>query len=282
MLSYSKKLLTCALASVVTVTMSLGKTTALASPAYVDGVEEGTVEAQSAKEILSQSDAIRTPKGSFSLDLKIQEYRDRKLKSWSSMSVYSRPDEQLGQFDNVLMFTAPAQDVDKRMLRRGKNLWFYDPASKVSFRISPRARLTGQASNGDVMSVNLAQAYTATITKRESITDGNRKKRNAIRMRLTAAHDATAYSLVDYWVDAVDYQPIKAEFMTEEGRLLKKVFFRKYRMILGVERPTETVIIDGVNPAWVTVLEADNFQSREIPERWLQRSFLPRFHSVVR
>ena len=46
---------------------------------------------------------------------------------------------------------------------------------------------------------------------------------------------------------------------------------------MGVERPTETVIIDGLDPNWVTVMRFAGYSWREVPELWLQRDYLPRF-----
>jgi hypothetical protein len=48
---------------------------------------------------------------------------------------------------------------------------------------------------------------------------------------------------------------------------------------LGAVRPTEIVIIDGVNPQLVTVMRYADFTARDIPESWFQRDFLPRFQA---
>ena len=47
--------------------------------------------------------------------------------------------------------------------------------------------------------------------------------------------------------------------------------------MLGQERPTETVIIDGLDPNWVTVMRFSEWVKREVPDTWLQRDYLPRF-----
>ena len=47
--------------------------------------------------------------------------------------------------------------------------------------------------------------------------------------------------------------------------------------MFGIERPTETVIIDGLEPDWVTVMRYTDWVQREVPEAWLQRDYLPRF-----
>jgi hypothetical protein len=90
------------------------------------------------------------------------------------MIVYSREDKQSGQFNNLVRYAEPPRDAGKLVLLKGGNLWFYDPASKASIRISPQQRLTGQASEGDV-SRSTSRAITppessATRTSRTPIT----------------------------------------------------------------------------------------------------------------
>ena len=70
---------------------------------------------------------------------------------------------------------------------------------------------------------------------------------------------------------------MKGKFYAESGRLLKTAYYRKYEKQLGTERPTETVIIDGLDPKWVTVMRYSDWAWRDIPESWLQRDYLPRF-----
>ena len=46
---------------------------------------------------------------------------------------------------------------------------------------------------------------------------------------------------------------------------------------LGAERPTESVMIDGLNPQSVTLMRFSDYVARTIPDTWLQRDYLPRF-----
>jgi hypothetical protein len=72
-------------------------------------------------------------------------------------------------------------------------------------------------------------------------------------------------------------RPVKASFFSDSGRLLKKAYYRRYETQLGAVRPTETIIIDGLDPQWVTVMRFSDMVKREVPEAWLQRDYLPRF-----
>jgi len=78
-------------------------------------------------------------------------------------------------------------------------------------------------------------------------------------------------------VDAESNQPLKARFYADSGRALKTAYYRRYQSQLGAERPTEMVIIDGLDPQAVTVLRMSEYVAREIPVTWYSRDFLPRF-----
>ena len=233
--------------------------------------------APDAQRILAASDAIRNPEKSFGLTATLTEYRSGKQTDTNTLLIYSRADATSGQFRSLMRFMAPARDAGKLMLKNGNDMWFYDPGSKASIRISPQQRLLGQAANGDVVTVNLAKDYHAELAGEEDVVDGDRKSRHTNKLALTANTPEVTYHTLEMWVDSSNNRPVKARFYTESGRLLKTVYYRKYLAALGVERPTEIVIIDGLDPQWVTVMRYADYALREVPDAWLQRDYLPRF-----
>ena len=233
--------------------------------------------AKSAEEILAASDAIRNPARPFSVTVTLTEFQAGKQVDTSTLTSYSRTQQTGGQFSSLIRFVLPARDAGKLMLKNGNDMWFYDPTNKASVRLSPQQRLLGQASNGDVATVNLAKDYKATLAGEEEVQDGERKTRKAHKLALTAANPDVTYASIEMWVDAENNRPIKARFFAESERLLKTVYYRKFQSQLGAERPTESVIIDGLNPQSVTLMRFSDYAARTIPETWMQRDYLPRF-----
>jgi outer membrane lipoprotein-sorting protein len=233
--------------------------------------------APDAQAILAASDAIRNPSRPFSVTVTLTEFQGGSEVNASTLQSYSRVLAKGGQFASILRYVKPARDSGKLMLKVGSDLWFFDPATKASVRISPQQRLAGQASNGDVVTVNFARDYTATIAGTEEITDGERRKRRSLKLGLTAASEEAVYASAELWVDAESNQPLKARFYADSGRALKTAYYRRYQSQLGAERPTEMVIIDGLDPQAVTVLRMSEYAAREIPVTWYSRDFLPRF-----
>jgi hypothetical protein len=162
------------------------------------------------------------------------------------------------------------------VLLDGRVLWFFDPSSKTSVRISPQQRLIGQASIGEVLTVNLAVDYAGTLAGVEEIQDAARKERKCWHLDLKAANDQATYDRVEYWVEQSSFYPIKMKFYSESGRLLKILYYRGLEERLGRPRPTEAVIIDAVDTSLATTVKFGDFRFYDVPDAWFQREYLPR------
>jgi hypothetical protein len=241
------------------------------------GLAAAAHAAPDAQDILAASDAVRNPARPFAVTVNLLEFRNARQTDANTLAVVSKADTTSGQYLSLIRIVAPQRDANKLMLKNGNDLWFFDPASQASIRLSPQQRLLGQASNGDVVTVNLAKDYKAELAGEEELTDGERVMRRAYKLDLAAVSPDVTYHRVEMWVDTTSSRPIKARFFAESGHLLKTAFYRKFQPQLGRERPTEVVIIDGLDPAWVTVMRYSDYAWREVPDAWFQRDYLPRF-----
>jgi len=233
--------------------------------------------APDAQAILAASDEVRNTAKPFSVVIALTEYRGGKQTDANTLSVYAKADPHAGQYRTLIRFVAPPRDANKLMLKNGNELWFYDPSGQASIRISPQQRLLGQAANGDVLTVNLEKDYKAEWLGEEELADGEKVVRHCHKLGLAATSPDVTYHRIEMWVDAPSSRPVKARFYAESGRLLKTAWYRKFAPQLGRERPTEVVIIDGLDPQWVTVMRYADYAWREVPDAWLQRDYLPRF-----
>ncbi|HUJ87468.1 MAG TPA: outer membrane lipoprotein-sorting protein [Burkholderiales bacterium] len=230
----------------------------------------------SAQQIVAASDKVRNPGQPFRLTSTLQEYVAGQPRDRVVLTVYAKEDAATRQFKNLVRYVAPPRDAGKMVLLDGTRMWFYDPASKVSIRISPQQRLIGQASNGDVLTVNLARDYKASIAGEDTVKDADRQERACWRLELSAATDDAIYSRIEYWVERSSFRPVKGKYYSDSGRLLKIAYYHAFRDELGAPRPTETIIIDAVDPNLVTTMTSSDYRFETIPEAWFQREFLPR------
>jgi hypothetical protein len=231
--------------------------------------------AESARDIVVGADHVRNPEQPFRVHATVIEYKAGLPVDKNTFSVYSKVDPSTGQFRDVMLYVSPPRDAGKMLLLNGSNLWFYDPASRQSVRISPQEKLTGQASAGDVLSENLGVDYDATLLGSDSIDDAARQKRTCWRLELAAAGAAATYKRVEYWVEQGTYNPIKAKFYADSGELLKVLYYRNYIKRGDRLSPAQAVIIDAVDPTLVTVIDIGDLHFQDIPDSWFQRDYLP-------
>src|SRR6266446_5634064 len=232
--------------------------------------------AQTAQEIVTATDRVRNPGKPFRSVLTLIEYVGGKERDHDMLALFSKEDLASRQFRNLVQYVEPARDAGKRVLLDGRSLWFYDPDSKVSVRISAQQRLIGQAAIGDILTVNLAIDYTASIVGTEKIDDATRQPHQCWHLDLKAANDLATYNRVEYWIEQGSFYPIKGKFYSDSGRLLKILYFRNFSERLGAVRPTEAVIIDAVDTSRATTAAFGEYTYQDIPEAWFQRDYLPR------
>ncbi len=229
------------------------------------------------KEILQRSDKIRNPDTPFATQITITDYNKAKAVDSLVLKVHSKKQENGGQYRSLVEFLQPSRDAGKLMLQNGNEIWFYDPAAKNSIRMSAQQRLMGQASNGDVMTANFALDYDVMLLGEEVIKDANKKARTVYHLYMTVKTESVTYTFADFWVEKQSSHPVKAKFYSSSKRVMKIAYYRRFQKQLGKMRPTEVLIIDGVDTNKVTRMQMDNYRKIEIPEAWFQRSYLPRF-----
>lgn len=261
----------------VTVSFMLALTLVGLSDAARAGDAAHAGDAPSAAEIVAAADKVRNPESPFRLSLTLVEYQSGRAHASVGLAVHSKLDPTTHQYRNLVRYTAPLRDAGKLVLLSGGNMWFYDPASKASVRISAQQRLIGQASNGDVLTVNLAHDYEPRLLGSESIRDADHQARETWHLELSAATSEAAYARLETWIEKGTLRPIKSKFYSESGRALKIAYYRRYEPALGAVRPFETLIIDAVDPHLLTKVTASDYRAEAVQDAWFQREFLPRF-----
>jgi outer membrane lipoprotein-sorting protein len=234
-------------------------------------------DAPSALDIVTAADKVRNPERPFRLALSLVEYRSGEAHDSVNLAVHAKVDPATGQYRNLVRYVAPPRDGGKLVLFSGTSMWFYDPASKASIRISAQQRLIGQASNGDVLTVNLARDYSPQLVGEEAIQDADRQSRTTWHLNLVAATQDAAYARLETWIEKGTFRTVKSKFYTDSGRVLKLAYYRRYEAALGAFRPMETIIVDAIDTHLVTKVSASDYRQENVQDAWFQRESLPRF-----
>ena len=230
---------------------------------------------QTAQEIVAAADKVRNPGEPFRTTVTFTEYVGGAERDHDALVVFSKQDPATRQFRNLVQYAEPARDAGKSLLLDGQSLWFFDPASKSSVRISAQQRLVGQAAIGDVLTVNMAVDYSATLLGTEAIPDAGRQQRQCWHLDLQHANDQAVYSRIELWVEQGSFHPVKGKFYSDSGRVLKIIYYRNFREQLGAVRPVEAVILDAVDTALATTVSYSDWRDQDIPDSWFQRDYLP-------
>ena len=114
----------------------------------------------------------------------------------------------------------PVRFKGTKLLQVERNMWLTKPGLSKPVPVSPRQRMSGQASNGDIAATNYAGDYDAKMYGTETL-DGDA----CFVLDLTAKHKRTTYDRIRYWVSAKNEVGIKAEFYSLSGKLLKTARF---------------------------------------------------------
>lgn len=227
------------------------------------------------QEIVQKSDAIRNVSGSMYERGHIVEYKNARKVDSMTIDIYAKA--YGNGFKTLVKILSPKKDKGKLILRSGNKMWLYDPNSKATAQMSPQQRLMGQSSSADVMSANFAKDYRLTLVGVERVKNGVKQMRDAYKIVMRAKSTSVSYPIVEYWVDKENFRPILAKFYTSTKKLLKKSYYRKYKKVLGTMRPTQVLIIDGVDTRKATKLDFSHIKQKSLPSTWFKKSYLPKF-----
>ncbi|BCB26065.1 hypothetical protein SKTS_09510 [Sulfurimicrobium lacus] len=114
----------------------------------------------------------------------------------------------------------PARFKGSKLLQVERNMWLTRPGLSKPIPISPRQRMSGQASNGDIAATNYAGDYDAQLKGTETL-DGEA----CYVLDLAAKHKRTTYDRIRYWISVKRVVGLKAEFYSVSGKLLKTARF---------------------------------------------------------
>ena len=165
--------------------------------------------------------------------------------------------------DSLVEFSAPAKVKGQKMLTVGRNMWFLQPGLQKPVPISPRQRLMGEASNGDIAATDYAGDYAPTQIGQEAV-----ESEDCYVLDLRANNKAATYDRIVYWVSKARLVGVKAEFYTVSGKKLKTALL-EYRNEIhyqgrSIAFISRMVILDALNPASVTTMTYGDVQIARI------------------
>ncbi len=120
----------------------------------------------------------------------------------------------------LAIYKSPLKVKGRKLLMKDRNMWFIKPGLSKPVPISPRQKLLGGVSNGDIASTNYAGDYQI-----EQFEKADFNGEPCIRFELKARNKKVTYDRIRYWVSVSDKTGKKAQFFTLSGKLFKSALF---------------------------------------------------------
>jgi outer membrane lipoprotein-sorting protein len=189
--------------------------------------------APSADDLLAKADAILAP-DRFESDVTMATVRANGDVRSFQMHIMKSGDDL-----HRIRFTAPADEKGTEVLRIGDEMWNYLPNLKRSLRISSKQEFHGgDFNNADVLRVNLSKDYTPKLIE---TTD------DEYTLELKAKNDQVGYDVIKYWLRKKDGMPLRQEYYTSSGKLVRKLEYLDPKTFGKVTRPSRMVMWNMLN-----------------------------------
>jgi hypothetical protein len=226
----------------------------------------------SGDELVKRADQVRWPTEPFTLKLNVTDYHGKEVAGQNGVSV--------NVFDTtraIIEMVSPKADAGRKILRVDENMWIHIPSTKRAIRITPQQRLLGQVSNGDIMGTNYSGDYTATVLGKEEIDlYGGGGKAMCNKLELMKKGVAATYYRLVYWTEQSTDRPIRAEFYTQTGKLIKTAHFTNFSDAMGAKRPGRVVIINALEHDDYTTIDVLEYGKSSMPRSAYSESMLTR------
>lgn len=220
------------------------------------------------KEILEKSDEARGSVKGIEWEIKLESIENGRKQS-RTLKIKAR------DFNSLAEFISPPKVKGRKLLMIDRNMWFIKPGLRKPVPISPRQKLMGSASNGDIASTNYAGDYDATLVSEDTV-----KGELCYLLDLTAINKKVTYDRIKYWVSKKRLVGVNAEFFTVSGKIFKSATFEYGNSIPieGKPKPfvSKMIITDAVIKENVTTMTYSKIRLKKIPDSTFNLNLLVR------
>lgn len=169
---------------------------------------------------------------------------------------------------SLVKYIQPVKQKGRVLLMDGPDMWIFIPGTSRSLRISPAQQLVGGVSHADVARVVFSLDYTA-----NTAVVVNEKGEDLYKLGLSSKASNTPYRTINLYCTP-DFEPVKAEFFSLSGKLLRTAYYENYQMVLGKMRPMSIRMISAVSSSENVQLNYSGMALKETPAVYYQPSYL--------
>lgn len=206
------------------------------------------------KAIVAKSDAKLKGKTSLA-DMKMTIVRPKwtrelRLKTWNK-----------GDDLSMILITAPARDKGAAFLKRGREIWNWQPSIDRTIKLPPsmmnQSWMGSDFTNDDlVKQSSVVDDYTHKYLGSEKIEGYDCYK---IEMK-PKENTAVVWGKVIVWIDKTEYMQMKVAFYDEDGYLVNTMYGKNIKKLGGKMLPSVLEVVPADEPGNKTVVEYIDLQ----------------------
>ena len=171
--------------------------------------------------------------------------REVQMKSWS-----------LGDDYALILITAPARDKGTGFLKRGKEIWNWQPSIDRTIKLPPsmmmQSWMGSDFTNDDlVKQSSTVKDYAHTLLGTEDV-----EGRECYQIEMIPNEDAAVvWGKVITWIDVEEFMELKTEFYDEDGFLINTMYGKEVKMLGGRLLPSIMEVHPADEPGNRTIIE---------------------------
>jgi outer membrane lipoprotein-sorting protein len=176
--------------------------------------------------------------------------RALELKNWTK-----------GTENALSLITAPARDKGQSFLKRGSEMWSWNPTISRMIKLPPSMMSQGwmgsDYTNDDILKESsVVEDYTHEITGEDEI-----EGRLCYRIKMTAREDAPViWGYQIRWIDKENYLFMKAELYDEDGYLVRTELGKNIKTMDGRLIPSVLELIPEDEEGYKTIVEIEEIK----------------------
>lgn len=196
---------------------------------------------------------------------KLENFEKGRLASTYQMRIFKK-----GSDKALLEVLAPEEAKGQKILRVGNDVVILFPENCRIIPLAARQSILGTGFIvADVLRVDLVKDYNAKLLGAEKI-----QERQAYKLELTAKDDTVPFARVLYWADAENFLPLRSEYYTETGRLLRTAVYEERQQLAGALRPSKIAIENALEAGTKTVMTILEMEVKGLPDSMFTREAL--------
>jgi len=213
---------------------------------------------------LKKADSYRLEADSMQVETEVKLFKSGKLDKERLYTVYLKS----GRRSLVLMQSAG--EKGQKVLMLGDDFWQIMPQSQRPIRITPMQKLLGDASVGDIATMNWSEDYDGSIVG-EADMDGI----PCLHLTLAAKTKGVSYKRIELFIATSDSRPVKADLYVASDKLAKQARFT-VTSVKGRRQVTAMTIKDQIQTGRETVISYLSRNARGLPDEYYNPMFLTR------